>query len=55
VLFVHVRKENNMPYKREGRIIYHKKNGKWTIKQKCGSVANDQAALRILEGLESKE
>lgn len=41
-----------MPYKREGKVIYHLKGGKWTIKQKCGSEEDAKAALRLLEGVE---
>ena len=42
-----------MPYKIRGKVIYHKKGGKWTVKQRCKSVANAKKALRLLEGLES--
>lgn len=41
-----------MPYKRKGKVIYHFKNGKWSIKQRCKSVGNAIAALRLLNGLE---
>ena len=42
-----------MPYKIKGSVIYHKKAGKWKIKQRCSSVANAKKALRLLQGLES--
>ncbi len=42
-----------MPYKREGNVIYHKKSGKWSVKQRCGSAQNAKAALRLLYGIES--
>ena len=42
-----------MPYERKGKIFYHKKGGKWSIKQRCKSVANAKKALKLLEGLES--
>jgi len=41
-----------MPYKIVGRTIYHKKGGKWSIKQKAKSVANAKAAMRLLHGIE---
>jgi hypothetical protein len=41
-----------MPYKRKGKLIYHKKGGIWKIKQRCKSVDNAKAALRLLESLE---
>jgi hypothetical protein len=41
-----------MPYKRKGKIIWHKKNGKWSIKQRCTSIDNAKAALRLLESME---
>lgn len=37
-----------MPYKRVGKVIYHKVNGKWSVKQRCSSVENAKAALRLL-------
>lgn len=44
-----------MPYKRIGSNIYHKKDGKWVIKQQCKNVNNAKAALRLLESLENKK
>lgn len=41
-----------MPYKRIGRRIYHKKGGKWTLKQECKNAANAKAAMGLLYGLE---
>ena len=42
-----------MPYKRKGKKIYHKKNGKWSVKQTAGSVENAKKTLGLLYGLES--
>ena len=42
-----------MPYKLKGKVIYHKKGGKWSIKQRCKSVAAAKRALGLLHGLES--
>lgn len=44
-----------MPYKRVGSVIYHKKSGKWKVKQRCDSVAKAKRALRLLYGIESGE
>jgi len=41
-----------MPYQIKGNIIYHKKGGKWKVKQKCKSHANAVKALGLLQGLE---
>jgi len=41
-----------MPYKRIGRVIYHKKGGRWRVKQVCRTVENAKAALRLLQALE---
>lgn len=41
-----------MPYKLKGRVIYHKKAGKWSIKQRAKSVASAKRALALLQGLE---
>ena len=41
-----------MPYKIVGNKIYHKKGGKWKVKQTCKSHANAVKALRLLQGLE---
>jgi len=42
-----------MPYKRVKNVIYHKKDGKWSIKQRCKSVDSAKKALRLLYGVES--
>ena len=44
-----------MPYKRVGKIVYHKKAGRWSIKQKCTSTDNAKAVLRLLNNLEDRE
>jgi hypothetical protein len=41
-----------VPYKRIGRKIYHKKNGKWSVKQTTTSIENAKATMRLLEGIE---
>ena len=40
-----------MPNKRVGRKIYHKKGGKWKLKQTCKSVAAAKRAMRLLKGV----
>ena len=42
-----------MPYRRIGLKIYHKKGGKWKVKQTATSVANAEKTLKLLRGLES--
>jgi len=42
-----------MPYKRIENVIYHKKNGKWIVKQKCKSVESAKKALRLLYAVEN--
>jgi hypothetical protein len=42
-----------MPYKRVGNVIYHKKDGDWSVKQTATSEANAIRALKLLEGIES--
>ncbi len=42
-----------MPYRISGKNILHKKGGKWSIKQRCSSIANARKALKLLQGLES--
>jgi len=44
-----------MPYKRKGKTILHKKGGKWSKKQTCGSVAKAKSAMRLLHGIEGGE
>jgi len=41
-----------MPYKREGKKILHKKDGKWSVKQTASSVKNAKSAMRLLQGIE---
>ncbi len=41
-----------MPYKRVGSTVMHQKGGKWSKKQKCGSPAAADAAIRLLRGVE---
>jgi hypothetical protein len=41
-----------MPYKRVGKTIYHKKDGKWSVKQTCGSIAAAKKAMNLLHGVE---
>lgn len=40
-----------MPYKTKGKVVYHKKGGKWKVKQRCKTAANARAARRLLEGV----
>ena len=44
-----------MPYKRVGKVIYTKSTGRWKVKQRCRSVPNAKAAMRILRELEKRE
>jgi hypothetical protein len=44
-----------MPYKRNGKDIYVKRNGKWELKQKCQTVGNAKRALRLLNAIERME
>jgi len=41
-----------MPYRREGRKIFHKVGGRWRLKQVTGSVAKAKKALALLHGIE---
>jgi len=41
-----------VPYKRVKNVVYHKKNGKWTVKQRCKSAAAARRAIRLLQGVE---
>jgi len=41
-----------MPYKVVGNKVYHKKGGRWKVKQTCESHKNAVKALRLLQGLE---
>ncbi len=40
-----------MPYKQVGSVVYHKKGGKWTVKQRTKSPAAAKAAIRLLHGV----
>lgn len=42
-----------MPYKVMGNKVYHKKGGKWSVKQICKSPAAAKKAMSLLYGLES--
>uniref|UniRef100_A0A6M3KNZ5 Uncharacterized protein n=1 Tax=viral metagenome TaxID=1070528 RepID=A0A6M3KNZ5_9ZZZZ len=42
-----------MPYKCQGSDLYHKKDGKWSIKQHCSSHEKCVKAMGLLYGLES--
>ena len=41
-----------MPYKISGSKVMHKKDGKWSVKQDCGSPEKAKAAMRLLMGIE---
>jgi len=41
-----------MPYKRVGKTVYHKKGGKWLVKQVCKSVATAKKAIGLLQAIE---
>lgn len=41
-----------MPYKVIGNKVYHKKGGKWKVKQRCGSPAKAKRAVNLLRGVE---
>ena len=41
-----------MPYKVIGNKVYHKKSGKWKIKQRAKSPAAAQRAVNLLRGVE---
>lgn len=41
-----------MPYRRDGNKVMHYKDGKWKVKQTCGSVEAAEAAIRLLRGRE---
>lgn len=42
-----------MPYKRIGTKVYHKKGGKWELKQSCKSAKNAKKAMKLLHGIHS--
>jgi len=44
-----------MPYKRIGAKVYHKKSGKWKLKQSCRSISNAKKAMRLLYGIHGKK
>lgn len=41
-----------MPYKREGRKIFHKVGGRWKVKQVATSIENAKSAIKLLRGVE---
>ncbi len=41
-----------MPYRRVGKVVQHKKGGKWSKKQTATSVENAEKAIRLLRGVE---
>jgi len=41
-----------MPYKVEGNKVLHEKNGKWEVKQTCGSHEAAIRAMRLLYAIE---
>lgn len=43
-----------MPFRRIGKVIQKKVDGKWTKKQTCSSAEKAKSALRILRDWESK-
>ena len=45
-------RENMMPYRRVGNKVYHKKGGKWKVKQTCSSPGAAKSAIRLLQGVE---
>ena len=41
-----------MPYKREGRKVFHKVKGRWKLKQTATSIEKAKAIIRLLQGIE---
>lgn len=41
-----------MPYRRVGKVVQHKKGGKWSKKQTCASPAAAKRAMDLLRGVE---
>jgi hypothetical protein len=41
-----------MPYKRIGSAVVHKKDGRWSVKQRCASPEKAKSAIRLLQGLD---
>lgn len=41
-----------MPYKRVGKKVYHKKGGRWKVKQTCRNPTNAKRAISLLRALE---
>jgi len=41
-----------MPYRRRGKVVQHKKGGKWTKKQTARSVPAAKRAINLLRGVE---
>ena len=40
-----------MPYKTVGNKVYHKRGGKWKVKQTCKSAAAAKRAVNLLRGV----
>ena len=49
---MHKRRVPEMPYKREGSTIFHKKGGKWSKKQAAKSPENAKRAMRLLNAID---
>jgi len=43
--------EITVPYLRKGKVIYHKVDGKWEVKQRCRSVEAAKGAMNLLRGV----
>jgi len=41
-----------MPYRRVGKVVQHKKGGKWSKKQTAKSIPAAKRALNLLRGVE---
>lgn len=41
-----------MPYKRIGRKVFKKEQGRWKLKQTAKNVENAKSTLRLLRGIE---
>lgn len=40
--------ERNVPYKVKGKVVWHKKGGKWSVKQRCRSHRAAVGAVKLL-------
>lgn len=45
-------KVRKMPYKTIGRKVYHKRKGRWAVKQVASTPAKAKATVRLLYGIE---